>query len=275
MKDKRYLYLVISLLIVLIASVISLFAGTFLAANFDVIGIRIAMLIVAFASFGSSTLFSLLVYLNNRTVSRINDDQNKRAELYRDLQFASSNYSIIEFTDRMLIQKESDRYLHKFHQKDTPSFHMVISDIDLEKPLSFYTIRIPFKVIEGKTAGSIYISIIRFEKDLVKYDFQPMAHEHETQSYMLYNETTQRKNLIVNLVFNTGSSYFNEEALNPYTKIKIQMEVTSILGVSIAGLSELYFTNPTQVEGNGLHTYKINSSNFTLNKTPFIRHKNQ
>ncbi|MCK7479111.1 MAG: hypothetical protein M0C28_18400 [Candidatus Moduliflexus flocculans] len=94
--------------IVFVLSIVSLAFGDFLADTFDVIGIRIAMLVVAFASFCSSSLFSMMIYQHNRTVSRINDDTNRRAELFREQTFASSNYSIIEFIDRMLIYDESD-----------------------------------------------------------------------------------------------------------------------------------------------------------------------
>lgn len=269
-QDKNgFKKLVITLLVVFVLSFISLFLGDFLAATFDVIGIRIAVLIVAFASFGASTLFSLMVYNHNKTVSKINDDSNKRAELFRELQFASSNYSIIEFNDRMLISPESERYIPRYYNEETPSFHMVQEGLDPNKELSFYTIRIPFKVIEGKTCGKLELSQIKFEREKEVYNFVPMAHEDITRAYMLYNETTKRSNLIVNIVFNKESNFFKDE-VNVFSKIKINLNITSILGVVIKGQSELYFTNPTQIEGKGLHTYKINSSNFTLIQKPLI-----
>lgn len=273
-KDKSFWILMIILIVVLFLSLLSLLAGDFLAATFDVIGIRIAVLIVSFAAFGASTLFSLMVYLHNKTVSRINDDQNRRASLFRDLQFASNNYSIIDFTDRMLIQKESDRYIHKFYEADSPSFHMIQENLDTSKDIDFLTIRIPFKIIEGKTPGNIDLSRIRFERNLELFNFVPMQHENATPTYILFNEKTKRNNLIVNLVYNKESTYFTESELNLFTKIKIFIQVTSILGVTIEGMSELYFTNPTQVEGDGLHTYKINSSNFRLSKNPYTRKEN-
>lgn len=100
--------------LILILSILSLVFDEYLAARIDVIGIRIAAIIIAFASFGSSTLFSLLILHHNTTVSQINDDLNKRAELFRELQFTSSNYSIIEFMDRMLIYNESERYVERY-----------------------------------------------------------------------------------------------------------------------------------------------------------------
>lgn len=273
-KSKSFKYLMIILAIVFLLSLVSLFAGDYLAANFDVIGIRIAVLIVSFAAFGASTYFSLVVHLNNKTMSKLNDDQNKRAEQFRTLQFVSNNYSIIEFNDRMLIMKESSWYVKKFFQKEIPSFHMAQKNIDIDKELEFYTIRIPFRVLEGRTPGSIMLSKITFEKGSQRFDFYPLEHEEITQSYILYNEKTQRNNLIMNLVFNKESHYFEENEINQFSKIRIAFAITSILGVTLQGVSELYFTNPVQVEGDGLHTYKINSSNFKLTANPYIEKKN-
>ncbi|VEU79599.1 hypothetical protein [Haploplasma axanthum] len=269
-KDKSFKVLVVIVGIVFVLAVVSLLAGDYLAATFDVIGIRIAVLIVSFAAFVASTMFSLMVYLHNKTVSKINDDSNRRAELFRELQFASSNYSIIEFNDRMLIYHESERYIPRFYNDDRPTFHMVQDTLDMEKEVDFYTIRIPFKVIEGKTAGKIKLQKIRFEREGVKFNFIPAYGRTETQGYILYNEQTKRNNLIINLVFNKDSGYFSEEELNKFSKIKIFLSVVSILGVKIKGISELYFTNPTIIEGDGLHTYKINSANFSLTQKPSI-----
>lgn len=268
-KNKSFTILLIAFILVFILSFTALLFGDWLAVTFDVIGIRIAVLIVSFASFGASTLFSLMVYTHNKTVSKVNDDSNKRAEMFRELQFASSNYSIIEFNDRMLISRESERYIPKFIEKETPSFHLVIENLEADKPLSYFTIRIPFKVIEGKSCGRIELSSIKFERDQEVFNFIPMDHEHTARAYILYNEHTKRNNLIINIVCNEDSNFFKED-INHFTKIKIKLTIVSILGVSILGRSELYFTNPTQTEGSGLHTYSINSSNFLLSTSPFV-----
>ena len=271
-ENKSFKYLAIALFIVFVISFSALIIGYWLEANVAVVGIRIAVLIVSFASFGASTLFSMMVYNHNKTVSKINDDLNKRSELFRELQFASSNYSIIEYNDRMLISPESERYIPRFHKKDDPSFHLVYENLDLEKELSFYTIRIPFKVIEGKTCGRIELSEIKFEKDSEVFNFIPMEHEKRTRAYLLYNEQTKRSNMIVNIVTNSSSNFFKDK-VNIFSKIKITLTISSILGVSIKGRSELYFTNPTQIEGDGLHTYKINSSNFLTSSPPYLEEK--
>lgn len=269
-KDKSTRLLVIVLIVVFVVSLVAMFLGDFLASTFDVIGIRVAVLIVAFASFGSSTLFSLMVYIHNKTVSKINDDSNKRAEVFRELQFASDNYCSIEFNDRALIYPESERYIPRYYNKEKPSFHMVQETLDPNDELMFYSIRLPFRVIEGKSAGAIRLSLIKFERDNKIFNFVPMSHEMETRAYLLYNEQTKRNNIILNLVFNKNSSFFKEDELNVFTKIKLTLGVTSILGVTIRGTSELYFTNPTQIEGAGSSTYKINSSNFRLTQQPLI-----
>lgn len=269
-KSKGFKYLAITLAVVFFFAFIALVYSYELEQKMDVIGIRIAVLIVSFASFGASTLFSMMVYEHNKTVSRINDDSNRRSEMFRELQYASSNYSIIEYNDRMLISPESERYIPKFYNKDNPSFHLVEQNINYDEELSFYTVRIPFKVVEGKTCGRIELSQIQFEKGEEIFKFIPMEHEEITNAYLLDNEQTKRRNMIVNLVFNKNSNFFKDD-INVFSKIKINLTVSSILGVSIQGKSELYFTNPTQTEGHGLHTYKINSSNFITHTLPFIR----
>lgn len=269
MKKEGFIFLMITVIVVFIASILSLIYAEWLESKIAVVGIRIAVLIVSFAAFGASAIFSMMVYKHNITVSNINDDNNKRSELFRDLQFASSNYSIIEFNDRMLITPESEWYIPRFHNKDIPSFHLIDSKIDLNEKLSFYTIRIPYRLVEGKTTSRIEISNIKFERGEEVYNFVPMEHEEKTSVYLLYNDKTKRSNIIVNIVFNKSSDFFNEK-LNLFSKIKIKLTVSSVLGVSINGISELYFTNPTQTEGEGLHTYKINSSTFVTTSLPYL-----
>ena len=114
-KERNIIIIVIGIAgsTVFVLSLFMLLFGDELDSMFNVIGIRVATVFVAFASFLSSMLFSLLILLHNRTVVKINDDTNRRAEMFRELQFASSNYSIIEFMDRMLIYGESTRYIQR------------------------------------------------------------------------------------------------------------------------------------------------------------------
>ncbi|MFA5006113.1 MAG: hypothetical protein WC509_01400 [Candidatus Izemoplasmatales bacterium] len=264
--------------VVFVLSVVALAFGDFLADTFDVIGIRIAMLIVAFASFCSSSLFSLLIYSHNRTASRINDDTNRRAELFRELTFASSNYSIIEFIDRMLIYDESERYVERYVDPRTMEFHMVDARIDDaavcedRREYRFTSMKIPFRVLEGKYVSGIAIERLSFERDGSRFDFRPCGGADETDVFILYNETTKRHNVIINLITPKETDFFLSEKVNAFSKIVIQLCVTSLLGVKVKGVSHLYFTNPEQIEAVGSNTYRINSATFALIAPPQVTH---
>jgi hypothetical protein len=266
-------------IVVFTISFILLIIGDYLEQTFNVIGIRVATLFVAFSSFCSSTLFSLLILLHNKTVSKINDDNNQRAELFRELQFASTNYSIIEFMDRMLIYDESQRYIDRFLKRRTMDYHMMEANIPEEdiynNPLkySFISIRIPFRVVEGKMVSSITFTKLKFEREDQIYEFYSGSGLEESKVFILYNEQTKRNNVIINLITPIGSSFFNKKDVNIFSKIKIYINITSLLGVEVRGISELYFTNPEQIEGDGTNTYRINSSNFGLLAMPIVTKK--
>src|SRR5690606_1960332 len=206
----------------------------YLAARIDVIGIRIAAIIIAFASFGSSTLFSLLILHHNTTVSQINDDLNKRAELFRNLQFTSSNYSIIEFMDRMLIYVESERYINRFIKRRDPSFHMFDSTVlenevfDAPTQYDYVSFKIPFKVIEGKLVSKITIEKLKFERGDFNFEFIASQSQKKTRAYILYNDQTKRNNIIVNLITKKDNGFFIPSQINVFTKIKITLNITSL-----------------------------------------------
>lgn len=281
MKNKKSV-LPISILIasifILIFSLIALVLSYDLAQIIDVIGIRIAALVIAFASFGSSSFFSYIIYTHNRTVSQINDDLNRRAELFRELQFASSNYTIIEFMDRMLIYDESSRYVERFLQRRKLDFHMIDSKITLKDVLEnvsdyqFISIRIPFRVIEGKVVANIELDKLSFDRENTRFEFVSVDSSPATQAFILYNELTKRNNLIMNLIVKKSDRFFVSNQINVFSKIKVSLGITSLLSVKVKGINELYFTNPEQIEGDGTNTYKIVSSNFTLTDFPKIEH---
>lgn len=279
MKDKKIsIFTVIGVAgsIVFIIALFMLIIGDWLDQNFNVIGIRIATLFVAFASFLSSMLFSLLILRHNQTVVKYNDDTNKRAELFREQTFASSNYSIIEFMDRMLIYQEPVRYIERMIQRKSMNFHMIKSDLheneifDNPKNYRFISLKIPFRVIEGKIVSSITFDKLRFERNGINYEFITPPSEHESRAFLLYNEQTKRNNIIINLIIDNDSVFYDPQQINEFTKIKIYTNVTSLLGVQVKGNIELYFTNPEQLEGDGTNTYRINSANFTLIEMPKI-----
>ncbi|PKK93690.1 MAG: hypothetical protein CVV61_03400 [Tenericutes bacterium HGW-Tenericutes-6] len=277
-KDKNTIIMTIGIVgsIVFLLATLMLLFGDELDQMFNVIGIRVATLFVAFASFLSSMLFSLLILLHNRTVVKINDDTNHRAELFRELQFASGNYSIIEFMDRMLIYEESSRYVDRLIQRKSMIFHMIeeglVSDHIFKNPndYQFVSLKIPFRVIEGKTISSITFDKLRFERNGQNFEFFTPESEHESRAFLLYNEVTKRNNVIINLIMRRDSVFYDPKKINVFSKIKIYINITSLLGVKVKGNSELYFTNPEQIEGDGTNTYRINSANFTLTEMPKI-----
>lgn len=278
-KKERNIILIIigaSGFVVFSLSLLMLFFGDELDQTFNVIGIRVAAIFIAFAAFLSSMLFSLLILLHNRTAVRMNDDTNKRAELFREQQFASTNYSIIDFMDRMLIYAESDRYIGNVLNRKNMNFHMIESGHDANdvynspSQYTFVSIRIPFKILEGKLVSSITFDKLRFEREGVNFEFLPPEHHVESRAFILYNEQTKRNNVIINLIMNKDSHFYKPELVNFFTKIKIYINITSLLSVKVKGNSELYFTNPEQIEGDGTNTYRINSSNFMITELPKI-----
>ncbi|MCD4827493.1 MAG: hypothetical protein K8Q99_06940 [Acholeplasmataceae bacterium] len=277
-KERNLILLVIGIsgTIVFLITLLMLFFGDQLEVLFNVIGIRVAAVFVAFAAFLSSMLFSLLILLHNKTTVKINDDTNKRAELFRELQFASSNYSIIDFMDRMLIYEESSRYVDRLVNKKNFIFHMLESNLKAEdvyensKDFMFLSVKIPFRIIEGKLISSITFDKLRFEREGIDFEFYPPKNETESRAYILYNEQTKRNNVIINLVMRKDSQFYHKDMINKFSKIKLYMNITSLLGVKVEGNSELYFTNPEQIEGDGSNTYHINSSNFILTDMPMI-----
>lgn len=281
-KESKLILIVIITtgLLVFLLSLILLFAGDQLDRLFNVIGIRVVALFLAFASFLSSMLFSLLILIHNKTTVKINDDTNRRAELFRELQFASANYSIIDFIDRMLLYNESDRYIDKLIQTKSTMFHMFLDGTDVQDVYlnkdnyHFISVRIPFRVVEGKLVSQITFDKLRFERMGKNYEFYSESKEKESRAFILYNERTKRNNVIVNLVFPKNSQFYNPTDINQFTKIKIFINITSLLGVKIEGNSELYFTNPEQKEGDGTNTYAIHSSNFLITSGPSITNLN-
>ncbi|HKL61624.1 MAG TPA: hypothetical protein VJY66_04510 [Acholeplasma sp.] len=277
-KDRNFILLVIGIsgTTVFFIALLMLFFGDELDRQFNVIGIRVATIFVAFSSFLSSMLFSLLILHHNKTTVRINDDTNKRAELFRELQFASSNYSIIEFMDRMLIYSESERYIDKMIKRKNMAFHMIEANVKFEDiyknpdRYEYLSIRIPFRVVEGKMVSSITFDKLRFERDGVNFEFYPPSNDKESRAFLLYNEQTKRNNVIINLIVMKNSAFYKSELINSFSKIKIFINIKSLLGVKIKGNGELYFTNPEQIEGDGKNTYRINSSNFVITEMPKI-----
>ena len=132
------------------------------------------------------------------------------------------------------------------------------------------SIRIPFRVIEGKVVSKIELEKLVFDRNGERFEFTPIPPDNKTTAFLLYNERTKRNNIIINVVTKKEDNFFVSSEINTFSKIKINLIITSLLRVKIRGLNELYFTNPEQIEGDGTNTYKINSSNFTITEMPRI-----
>jgi hypothetical protein len=273
-KPRVVTIIVVVSIFVFIGSWIFLIFGDELASLYNVIGIRIATLFVSFAAFCSTTIFSYLIYNHNRTLRINNDDANKRAELFRELQFSSNNYSIIDFTNSMTIYKESARYIERFIHNKSLQFHMIeektIDSNVFEHPENYHflSLRIPYHVVEGKLVAKISFDRLKFERCGVNYRFLTPRSFEESDAFLLYNEHTKSSDVIINLIVNKDSDFFTFGKINEFSKIKINMKITSLLGVVVEGVTELYFTNPERKEDDDSNTYKINSSNFTLISLP-------
>lgn len=264
-----------AIVLVFVLSIVFLILGEVLAATFDVIGIRIATLFVAFASFCSTSLFSYLIYNHNKEVRISNEDANKRAEMFRDLQFSSNNYSVIDFVRHITIYGESSRYVDRYIGNKTSKFHMAESGIDIQDVYShpndynYISLRIPYRVVEGKLVAAISFLRLRFERDGKEYRFFSPENDG-TEAFLLYNESEQSNDAIVNLIAKKDSPFFSLNTVNGFSKIKITLKITSLLGVEVKGVTELFFTNPEARELDGANLYKINTSYFILTELPKI-----
>lgn len=283
-KRNNNLFIIVLLisLLALLGSIVTMVIFFFVAGGVKgeneplTLGVRAATLMASIASFVSSTIFSLLIYWNNQINTRINDEANTRSEKDRNASFASANYSIIECMDRMLIYPESERYISDFIDDGDPNYHMLLNGVDEEDVIEnpekylFVSLKIPFQVIEGKYVSRIAFEELRFTRGETKFRFFPAGDLEESNAYILYNELTQRRNLIINLIAPLEVEFFDPDKINNFSKIHIHLSITSLLNVRVKGAIDLFFTNPLQIEGNRTNTYRINSSNFDLIEMPEI-----
>jgi len=276
MKKKNrfkisYLIIAWASVLALITITIIISAATRREINYDLISI-----IITFAAFISASFFTFAVFNHNAAI-RIQSDEirhqtnavNRRAELFRNLQFIAANYTIIDFVDHMLIYSEYERYIQKVKETGRFQFYLMENDIIKENVLEslddyqFLTVRMPIKIIEGKAIGKVSLSKIKFEKENSTHIFIP-TEGNESTVLILYNEIDHRMETIINLIMKKGSQFYTAEEINPFLKIKISLTLESLLGVIIGGAIELYFTNPEKIEKSGANKYKINSSQFEI-----------
>ena len=231
----------------------------------------IIVIVISFASFVMTTLFSVSILNHNKMVRETND-----INFAREMQkFIAENYAIVTLVDYVLMSEEVDRYVEQL--KTTRDFKLymrendvVITDI-LGNPddYNFLTLRIPF-TLPSKPVASIRFSRFKFTKENKHHLFVPCTAANN--ALVLYNETEKLSNIVVNLITKKTSEFYTAKTVIPFSKIKLNLTVQSLLGVSTSGWIELYFTNPEKLEKSGASRYTINSSQFKIDGFPTFVH---
>ena len=241
--------------------------------------------ITSFSAFVVQSIFSFAVVNHNDMIrkqsaelKKNNTDTNARSEAFRKLQFIGEHYTVVDFVDYVLLYEEHLQYTDQLKSSHDFSFYLKEEGISEEDILAnfdqyrFITIKMPMKIVEGKTVGKIKYSAFKFKREGREYRFLPCMGNNE--SLILFNEIDHRTEVIVNLIMRRDSEFFMPNQLNPFSKIKISLSMHSLLGVAIKGAIELYFTNPEQTEISGANKYPILSSHFEIDGLPILTHNN-
>lgn len=234
-------------------------------------------IVIAFSSFVATSFFSISIYNHNKTIRESNvlvrtqsEESARRSEAFRNMQFASSNYTIVDFVETLEIYEEFSRYTNRLKVSEKFDFYALEKGLDKNTVLEnfedciFLTARLPIKIVEGKAVASISFSSIRFETLDGKHRFFPVDEQQLANALILYNESQSRQELVINLITHKDSAFYTPGIVNTFTKIKFNTVMKSVLGVEVRGSIELYFTNPEKPEISGSNIYKINSSLFEV-----------
>ncbi|MCK7479110.1 MAG: hypothetical protein M0C28_18395 [Candidatus Moduliflexus flocculans] len=133
--------------------------------------------------------------------------------------------------------------------------------------------KIPFRVLEGK-----YVSRIAIERLIVRTQRLPLRlqavrrgdGDRRVHPLQRDDQAQQRHHQPDHAARQPTSSCPRRSTPSP--RSSSIMSITSLLGVKVKGVSQLYFTNPEQVEMVGSNTYRINSATFTLTELPQVTH---
>jgi len=237
-------------------------------------GFRMIGLILSFATFVMTTLFSFLILSHNITVRKTSAENNKSAEEFRELQFVSGNYSVVEFFGDMLLYEQYSTYTKTLEKTKDFAFFLRQDDIDLKdvaenfKDYTFLSVRIPFRVVEGKSVAGLRVTRFSFTREANKYRFVPCGQELNT--LILYDDDTRSSTMLAGLIIKKSGEFFVCDKVTPFGKIKLNLSMRSLLGVEVNGWTELYFTNPRKLEKDGANMYKITSSQFKISGLPTL-----
>ena len=232
----------------------------------------VVRMVVSFADLVAVALFSYILLNHNRAIREMNNDGNARAEESRKLQFISTNYSIIDFTGNMLLYEEYKQYTAEFKRTKNFAFYLREDNTEIKDILEnhddyvYLSVKIPFKIAEGKSVAQVRISRFKFSKEGKDHRFIPCTQGSNT--LILHDEESGGQVITVNLITKKGEFYTPDDVV-PFRKIKLNMTTCSLLGVAVTGWTELYFTNPRKLD-KGANQYKIKSSQFRISGLPTI-----
>ncbi|MDR0976061.1 MAG: hypothetical protein LBM01_03855 [Christensenellaceae bacterium] len=218
-----------------------------------------AAIIVSFAAFIMQSLFSIGVLLHNSALRKSTLSQ-----------FVSNNYTVVDFVESMTMGAESSRYTERLAKDRSLRNYMKEEDIvntdDILRNMNDYyfsTLRIPFKIAEGKSVNALKFMALKFVRENGDHHyFIPCAQTSIGNTVILFNDKTKLQEVVINLVQKKSDDDFDSARVIPFSRIEISLGMTSLLGVTTNGRIELYFDNPKRLDDNGANNYKIFSSQF-------------
>lgn len=236
-------------------------------------------LILSFSTFIMTGFFSFVIFNHNKTMLDISEQNKRRSEEadirgeeFRKLQFVSANYSVIGFLDNMLLYEQYSQYTEKTRETKNFKHYLRESGVDLNDVVQnfddyvFLSVKIPFKLEEGKSTAAIRFSRFKFSKEGKDFRFVPCT--GGMNALILHDEEDAYQVVAINLIVKKDSDFYTSQDVVPFRKIKLNLTMYSLLGVAVSGWTELYFTNPKKLEKNGANQYKINSSQFKISGVP-------
>lgn len=235
---------------------------------------RMLTIILAFATFVMTTLFSFLILSHNMNTRHMSAETTKSAEEFRELQFVSSNYTVIDFRGEMQLYEQYGTYTSALKATMNFNFYLRQDSIEMKDVIenfddyAFLSVKLPYRVVEGKTLSGVRISRFRFTRDNAIYRFVPCAGGINT--FVLHDDSGKDSVVVVNLIIKKDGDFYSRDAVTPFRKIKLNLSMCSLLGVEVSGWTELYFTNPRKLEKDGTNLYKINSSQFKISGLPTL-----
>jgi hypothetical protein len=87
---------------------------------------------------------------------------------------------------------------------------------------------------------------------------------------IINSEEDKHPELVLNLIMKSDNAFDTVSKVIPFTKIRLNLIMQSLLGVATQGKIELYFTNPKKLDESGANKYTIQSSQFHTVGQPIL-----